>query len=261
MSKVSRKLLREWKSIFLCQLPGPKRPTPRNAVAQSMIVKLSILMLTASAVVMAQAPARSTSKVGSNDRPELQQREATYRIQPGDTFDLDFALTPEFNQTVSVMPDGYVSLRGVMPVAVSGQTIAEAVAAITKAYAHVLSQPRIAILLKDFAKPSVYVAGSVARPGKYEMREPTTVFEAITMAGGFLDSAKHSQVILFRDAGNNMLSARLINVKEMLKEADMREDVELRPGDMVYVPQNMLSKIAPYIPRPGIGVYGTIPIP
>jgi len=58
-----------------------------------------------------------------------------------------------------------------------------------------------------------------------------------------------------------MFSAKLINVKQMLKEADLREDLELHAGDMVYVPQNTLSKIAPYIPRPGMGLYGAIPIP
>ena len=58
-----------------------------------------------------------------------------------------------------------------------------------------------------------------------------------------------------------MMSAKLINVKQMLKDADLSEDIEVRAGDIVYVPQNTLSKIAPYIPRPGIGVYGTLPIP
>src|SRR4029077_14634841 len=98
-------------------------------------------------------------------------------------------------------------------------------------------------------------------PGMYDLRGATTLFKAVTMAGGFLDSAKHSQVILFRNAGNNMVSAKLINVKQMLKNADLREDLELRAGDMVYIPQNTFSKIAPYIPRPGVGVYGTTPIP
>src|SRR5208282_2003637 len=98
---------------------------------------------------------------------------------------------------LTVMPDGYISLRGVGPVSIAGQTVAEATNTITKAYAHVLSQPRIEILLKDFSRPSVYVAGHVKNPGTYDLRGATTLFKAITMAGGFLDSAKNSQVVLF----------------------------------------------------------------
>jgi polysaccharide biosynthesis/export protein len=227
---------------------------------RAKVVILSTLLIASIGVglqTFAQAPARVDTQV----QPQLQLREPSYRLQPPDVFDLDFALTPEFNQTVTVMPDGYISLRGVGPVSIAGQTVAEATNTITKAYSHVLSQPRIAILLKDFNKPSVYVAGQVKNPGMYDLRGATTPFKAITMAGGFLDSAKNSQVVLFREAGNNMVSAKLINVKQALKETDLREDLELRAGDMVYVPQNTLSKIAPFIPRPGVGMYGTVPIP
>lgn len=222
---------------------------------------LFVALLTLTTLATAQPPATSKQSVAPVDQPQLQHREPSYRLQAGDVFDLDFALTPEFNQTISVMPDGYVSLRGVGPVSLGGQTVVQATDTIAKAYSKVLSKPRVAILLKDFSKPSIYVAGQVAHPGKYDLRGTTTLFEAITIAGGFLDSAKHSQVVLFRDAGNNMMSAKLINVKQMLKEADLREDLELHAGDVVYVPQNTLSKIAPYIPRPGVGIYGTTPIP
>jgi polysaccharide biosynthesis/export protein len=232
----------------------------RRKSMRAKVVTLSTLVIACIGVglqTFAQAPARVDTQV----QPQLQLREPLYRIQPGDVFDLDFALTPEFNHTVTVMPDGYISLRGVGPVSIAGQTVAEATNTITKAYAHVLSQPRIAVLLKDFSKPSFFVAGQVEHPGKYDLRGTTTLFQAITVAGGFKDSAKHSQVVLFREAGNNMVSAKLINVKQMLKETDLREDLELHAGDMVYVPQNTLSKIAPYIPRPGVGMYGTIPLP
>ena len=161
---------------------------------RSRITILSVMMLAGALAALGQAPANSKTKFDPASQPQLQLREPSYRLQPGDVFDLDFALTPEFNQTLSVMPDGYISLRGVGPVSIAGQTVAEATNAITKAYAHVLFQPRIAILLKDFSKPSFYVGGQVDHPGKFDLRGATTLFEAITVAGGFKDSAKHSQV-------------------------------------------------------------------
>jgi protein involved in polysaccharide export with SLBB domain len=53
-------------------------------------------------------------------------------------------------------------------------------------------------VLKDFEKPYFVAGGRVARPGKYDLRGDTTVSQGIALAGGFLDSAKHSQVVLFR---------------------------------------------------------------
>ena len=57
--------------------------------------------------------------------PGLQQRNSRYQLRRGDTFDLDFALSPEFNQTVAVEPDGYVTLKGAGSFFVEGQTVPE----------------------------------------------------------------------------------------------------------------------------------------
>ena len=65
-------------------------------------------------------------------------------------------------------------------------------------YGAFLHDPEVSIILKDFEKPFFLAGGQVARPGKYELRSPTTVAEAVAIAGGFTEQAKHSQVVLFR---------------------------------------------------------------
>ena len=66
------------------------------------------------AVLSAAFPivARSQSN-GSNPAPTFQERYPRYRLHAGDILDLTFTFTPEFNQTVTVQPDGYINLRGV----------------------------------------------------------------------------------------------------------------------------------------------------
>jgi polysaccharide export outer membrane protein len=95
----------------------------------------------------------------------------------------------------------------------------------------------------------------MAKPGKYDLRGETTLTQAVAMAGGFTEKSKHSQVLLFRRASNDWVEARKFDVKQMLAQADLREDPILQPGDMIFVPQNALSKIAPYIPRVNLGIY------
>jgi polysaccharide export outer membrane protein len=169
-------------------------------------------------------------------------------------FDISFEFTPEFNQTVTVHPDGYITLRGVGDIHVAGLTIPELTEAIRTAYGKILKDPTIAVVLKDFNKPYFTAGGQVQRPGKYELRADTTVLEAIAIAGGFNDSAKHSQVLLFRRVSHDWMEAKVLDAKKMLKDKSLREDLHLEAGDMVFVPQSSISKIRRFVPVPGIGL-------
>jgi polysaccharide export outer membrane protein len=185
----------------------------------------------------------------------LHERNSRYRLRKGDTFDLDFALSPEFNQTVAVQPDGYITLKGAGSIFVEGQTVPELTETVKAAYAKTLHDPVIAIALKDFEKPYFIASGQVSKPGKYDLRSDLTVTEAVAIAGGFNDKAKHSQVVLFRPVPGGGYEAKLLNVKKLLASRNLSEDVQLQPGDMLYVPQNAFSKIRPFLPTSSMGAY------
>ena len=95
----------------------------------------------------------------------------------------------------------------------------------------------------------------MANPGKYELRGATTLTQALILAGGHTRQAKHSQVIIFRRFSNEWVEVKQLDVKKMYASRDLSEDPVLRPGDTVFVPRSVLSKIAPFIPRPGLGFY------
>lgn len=187
--------------------------------------------------------------------PAVHKRGWRYTIHPSDTLDLTFTLTPEFNQTVAVQPDGYITLRDIGDIPAAGKTLPELTESIKKAYGKILHNPVIIIDPKDFEKPYFLVGGQVERPGKFDWRGELTLTQAITIAGGFTDNARHSQVLLFRRVSDEWAEARLINVKQMLRAGNLREDLILQPGDMLYVPKNTISKIKPYIPIPTLGMY------
>jgi polysaccharide export outer membrane protein len=178
-----------------------------------------------------------------------------YALRKGDSFDVDFAFSPEFNQTVVVQPDGYITLRGAGSMRVEGQTVPELTETIKKAYANILHDPVVTVALKDFEKPYFLAGGQVAKPGKYELRSDLTLVEAVAIAGGFTENSKHSQVVLFRRVSDQLVEARLFNVKQMLQSHDLAEDPHLKPGDMLFVPQSTISKIRRYIPTTGMGMY------
>ena len=197
----------------------------------------------------------STPHSGSSAPSGFTDRTPRYQLRKGDSFDVDFSFSPEFNQTVTVQPDGFVTLKGATSVRVENQTVPEATETIKAAYAHILHEPAIAIVLKDFEKPFFIAGGQVTRPGKYELRSDTTLSEAVAVAGGFTDAAKHSQVVLFRRVSTNMVEARVFDLKHMLASRNLEEDPHLSPGDMLYVPQSTWSKLRRYLPNSSVGMF------
>lgn len=200
--------------------------------------------------------AAATGSAASANDAKFQTRDERYRIAPGDSFDVTFELSPEFNQTaVAVQPDGFVTLRGVGDLLVQGQTVPELVETIRGAYAKTLNDPLISISLRDFEKPYFVADGQVGKPGKYDLRGTVTLTQAIAIAGGFTDKSRHSQVLLFRRVSSQWMHAQIIDVKKMEKSGKLTEDVRLRPGDMLFVPKNTMSKIDQFFPSASMGSY------
>jgi polysaccharide export outer membrane protein len=66
-------------------------------------------------------------------------------------------------------------------------------------------------------------------------------------------------VLLFRRVSQDWAQAKVIDVKKMLNNKTLAEDVHLQPGDMIFVPQNRISKIRKFIPTAGLSMYSPIP--
>jgi polysaccharide export outer membrane protein len=156
-----------------------------------------------------------------------------------------------------VQPDGNTSIKLIGSVKIGGLTLEEAQARILEQLKTRLNDPEISLTLTDFVKPSYTVIGQVTAPGKFEMHGTITAIEAIAMAGGFKDSAKHSQVILFRETDTDMAKTRILNIKKLMdpKHPELEEDVILEPGDLLIIPKNRVSKIADYVHWVSVGSY------
>lgn len=201
------------------------------------------------------SPAVAVSVPAQTHSPELQTR-PRYHIAPGDEIVLNFPLQSDFNQAITVAPDGYVSLKGIGDFYAAGKSLPELHQALLTAYSSILHNPIINIELKDFQKPFFLVNGQVAHPGKFDLREDITVTEALAIAGGVTESAKSSQVLLFRRVqGGAMFEVRKLDMHKMYKKGDLTEDVPLQPGDLVYVPQTALSKIEKFLPTSSMEMF------
>ena len=199
-----------------------------------MLAKLILRALFLSQVAFAQPAA-------------FADREPRYRLQPEDKIEVQYRYTPEYNAVVSIQPDGFVSLPFTGDVKVTGLTLEAASAAIAQKAGERLASPEVSVLLREYVKPYFVVAGEVAHPGRFELRGTVSVVEAIAQSGGFKESSKHSQVVLVHKVDSEHAEVKLLNLKRLMSAAGVREDFEIRSGDMLIVPKTLISKVDPYI--------------
>jgi polysaccharide export outer membrane protein len=185
---------------------------------------------------------------------QLHQR-PRYTLHAGDVISLDYRYTPEFNQTVTIQPDGYVTLDIVGDVKISGLTLDDVHDQIVKMASSRLNHPELNLTLKDFEHPYIVVAGEVDKPGKFELREDTTALQAIMLAGGFKDSARDTKVVLFRRINQQMAEVRQLNLHNVRRTSDLEHDTELQPGDMLLVTRNKLEHLSRFMKATNLGLY------
>jgi len=187
-------------------------------------------------------------------KQELHHR-PRYTLRPGDVIELQYRYTPEFNQTVTVLPDGYANLNLIGDVKLSDLTLTQAHDLIVQKAQQRLNDPELNLVLKEFQQPYVVVAGEVGKPGKIDLRETTTAMQAVLLSGGFLQSAQTGQVMLFRRINGDTAEIRVLNLTKIRKSSDLERDIQLEPGDMLFVPKDKVEKIARYIKLANIGMY------
>jgi polysaccharide export outer membrane protein len=197
--------------------------------------------------------ATSPASQASPDRPVLQHRNARYQVNKDDVLTIAFPLSPELNQKVTVHPDGYIVLQNIGSIYIQGMTVPEVVDAVKKASAKVLNDPIVDVDLVDFQRPYFVVNGQVGKPGQYDLRHDTTVTEAIALAGGFLPTAK-TQVFVYHRISTGWMEVKKMNLKDILNGKNVNEDIQMQPGDMIFVPEKFIANFKKYVPYTA-GIY------
>ena len=161
-----------------------------------------------------------------------------------------------------VSPDGTVQLPAIGAVPVQGLSLAELRNEIESRYAELVQGVDITPVLRDRAPRSVYVLGEVQRPGNFPLNAPTTVIQAIALAGSWNIGANLKQVIVFRRDSDWRLMATRVNVRPALYNSRslQADDIWLRDNDIVIVPKCPLQVMDDYIDLIFTkGIYGVVP--
>jgi polysaccharide export outer membrane protein len=165
-----------------------------------------------------------------------------------------------FNSTVA--PDGEIQLPAIGSVPAAGLTTNELRTEIELRYAEIGSGIEVTPVLQKRAARNIYVMGEVQKPGRYDLAGPTTVMQAIAMAGGWNKGGNVSEVVVFRRDDNYRLMATRVNVYPGLYNAPELGpcDVWLRDTDLVIVPKLKIQVWDDWIEMVFTrGIYGVVP--
>ncbi len=164
-----------------------------------------------------------------------------YVIAPGNLLGIKFFNTPDLNEEVAVRPDGKISLQLIHDVMAAGLTPLQLTKNLKKAYGSQLRKPEIAVIVRSLAS-QVYVDGEVKQPGMLDLEGPTTVMQSIASAGGFTDRAKLKEVIVIRRRPSETVVITA-NLEDVIRGKDTRQDINLLPSDIVYVPRTPIANV------------------
>jgi polysaccharide export outer membrane protein len=189
------------------------------------------------------APSGHFSNIGYAD---WSSDEPLYRLYPGDVIDVQTPSAPELNKTVTVQPDGRVSLPLLPPIMVADRSVPEAESVIARAYASQLVRPEVVINVTA-APLKVFVGGEVDRPGIYDMPGDINALQAVIMAGGFRTSAKRDRVVIIRRGSGGRAMMRTADLLHGITDPSHTDAVPLRRFDVVYVPRSSVSEAGLFV--------------
>lgn len=173
-------------------------------------------------------------------RAELEEKKSGYAIGIDDALEINVLQPERLSVTVTVAPDGFITFPYIGSVQAKDKTLDALQAEIqNKLASGYMNYPVVSVSLKESRSKKFFVYGEVARPGTYLLNEYTTVFKAISMAGGFTKYGSASRVKVLRQGHDGGATEVIkVNIGAVMKGKG-GEDVQLQPGDTVVVSEGV----------------------
>ncbi|BBD09274.1 Polysaccharide export protein [Desulfovibrio ferrophilus] len=154
---------------------------------------------------------------------------------PGDQIDVSVWNDPVLSKNLLVRPDGMISFPLIGDVSVAGKTVPQVRKVLEESISKFVPNSPVTVILVTLGSAKVFVVGKVASPGEYVMNGRTTVIQAIAMAGGLTTFAEREGISVLREAPEGLV-AFPFDYAEIEAGRNLRQNMELKPGDTVVVP-------------------------
>lgn len=164
----------------------------------------------------------------------------TYIIGAGDGVNIIVWRNPELSMSVPVRPDGKIAAPLVDELVAQGKTPVQLARDIEQVLSKYVRDPVVTVLVTGFVGPyseQIRVVGEASRPQFLPYKSKMTLLDVMIAVGGLTDFAAGNSATILRTAdGNKQYSVRL---QDLIKRGDISVNVEMRPGDILIIPQSM----------------------
>ena len=162
-------------------------------------------------------------------------KEKSYIIGAGDILEVLVWKEPDLSRTVSVRPDGKISLPLVDDVRAAGSTLLEVKARITKALADYVEAPSVYVMLQENRSKRYYLVGNINAPGEYILEKDMSVLQAIAKANGLGEWANEDEIIILRRGAEGEFQIEF-DYKSVVSGEDIEQNILLKADDVIIVP-------------------------
>jgi len=168
------------------------------------------------------------------------QKSGNYILQSGDLVEIKVFMEPDMDRVLRITSNGTITYPLVGNVKIGGYCVSDAEQQLAEKLKYYIKNPQVSMLIKEYSNKMVYVLGQVKKPSELSIppEKTMTVLEAITSVGGFTDIANTSKIKVLRMENGKQKSID-VDVNAITKQGKKSLDVELIPGDVVFVPQSM----------------------
>ena len=207
-----------------------RRPSVLTLAGWLAITPLIISCASSPPAELPPTPSQATAKAISND----------YIIGPGDTLQVFVWRNPELSVTVPVRPDGKISTPLVENMVAIGKTAPQLSRDMEGVLGEYVRSPKVNIIVTIAASSFslVKVVGQVTHPQALPYREGMTVLDAVLEVGGLSQFASGNRARIVRMVNGQQTTIH-VKLADLVNSGDVRENVSLKPGDVLVVPQSL----------------------
>jgi polysaccharide export outer membrane protein len=162
-----------------------------------------------------------------------------YVIGPLDSVNVIVWRNPELSTVVPVRPDGRITTPLVEDLEALGKNPAQLARDLEKALAKYIRDPVVTVVVTTFNGPSseqIRIVGEAARPQAVAYRQNMTLLDVMIVAGGLTDFADGNKAVLVR--GSEKGKQYSVRLNDLLRRGDISANVDMRPGDVLIIPQS-----------------------
>ena len=186
----------------------------------------------------ATATLPSVGATSTGDPAEIDQ--TNYQIGPGDVLDIFVWRNPEISTRVPVRPDGKISTPLVEDMVALGKTPSQLARDMEQVLATYIKSPSVNVIVTQFLgtfEKQIRIVGQAANPQSIPYRQGMTVLDVMIAVGGLGDFAAGNKAKLVRTE-NGVTTEYRIRLNDLLNKGEIEHNVEIRPGDVLIIPES-----------------------